>query len=211
MATATLLWNCRSSQGSGHFPAKDAKALPLIETRAVYWQSARCGALAWPQPRLALCRGGPATVGPRGPWDQENYQHHPARETARLGHTLGPQGGASAGPFPAQCTIGEVATDISEHVTPRDQAHVTRQHDCQNALPHCNTKLYQRSFFIDTTRLWNQLPPPTSPILSGPPWQVKVPLIAPHMHHDEARTESDKKTHHNAEYLRCWSWQSSCK
>ena len=62
----------------------------------------------------------------------------------------------------------EVATDVSEHVTPRDRTYETRHHDSQYTLPHCNTKLYQRSFFIDTSRLWNQLPP-TSPILSGPP------------------------------------------
>ena len=44
----------------------------------------------------------------------------------------------------------------------------SRKHQLQYFIPHCNTKLHQKSFFVSTAKLWNALPI-SSPLLEGLP------------------------------------------
>ena len=65
--------------------------------------------------------------------------------------------------------FNEVATNISDFITPHNPAvGFSRRHNQQYLVPHCKTKFHQKSFFVSTAKLWNQLLPGCS-LLEGPP------------------------------------------
>ena len=53
--------------------------------------------------------------------------------------------------------FGEVATDMTEFIQIHPYSSSTRRHDQQYLIPHCNTDIHKKSFFISTAKLWNNL------------------------------------------------------
>ena len=53
--------------------------------------------------------------------------------------------------------FGEVATDMTEYIQIHPHSSSTRRHDQQYFIPHCNTDIHKKSFFISTAKLWNNL------------------------------------------------------
>ena len=64
--------------------------------------------------------------------------------------------------------FGEVATDITEYINLHPHTNITRRHDQQYLIPHCNSDLHKKSFFVSTAKLWNNLSS-ASTLLVGPP------------------------------------------
>ena len=64
--------------------------------------------------------------------------------------------------------FGEVATSITDYIDLHPHQNNTRRHSQQYLIPHCNTELFKKSFFISTAKLWNCLPCSSS-LLSAPP------------------------------------------
>ena len=64
--------------------------------------------------------------------------------------------------------FGEVATPITDYIDPHPHQNNTRRHSQQYLIPHCNTELFKKSFFVSTAKLWNCLPCSSS-LLSAPP------------------------------------------
>jgi hypothetical protein len=53
--------------------------------------------------------------------------------------------------------FGEVNIDLSVHVQPSVSKTSLRKHQQQYAVTHHNTRSHMKTFFIDTSKLWNQL------------------------------------------------------
>ena len=62
----------------------------------------------------------------------------------------------------------EVAINMSDYIQPHPHQSSTRRHDQQYLIPHCNTDIHKKSFFVSTAKLWNNLPCNCS-LLVGPP------------------------------------------
>ena len=53
--------------------------------------------------------------------------------------------------------FGEIGVDIEPHVKPSTARVTARRHNQQYAVTHHNTKAHMSTFFIDTSKKWNQL------------------------------------------------------
>ena len=64
--------------------------------------------------------------------------------------------------------FNEVAVNMTDHIQPHHHQSSTRRHEQQYLIPHCNTDVHKKSFFVSTAKLWNSLSCDCS-LLVGPP------------------------------------------
>ena len=62
----------------------------------------------------------------------------------------------------------EVAVNMTDYIQPHPHQSSTRRHEQQYLIPHCNTDVHKKSFFVSTAKLWNNLSCDCS-LLVGPP------------------------------------------
>ena len=67
--------------------------------------------------------------------------------------------------------FNEVAVNMTDYIQPYPHQSSTRRHEQQYLIPHCNTDVHKKSFFVTIAKLWNILSCDCS-LLVGPPKEL---------------------------------------